>query len=176
MWFVCFVVCLYFFSLTCQCQFADTGFGQIFAGAEFCRLHGFFVVFASCVLLLDWIYGLCRPWVVFFMVFDCCSIFFDKISPDTMLWEISRPTGPPNHVCPRPPVSNLPCFCNIMHHCTHTHPYTPIDTHMHPIYVKLNLVLVIYINFFNLEKYRCKYVHVKHINSRNINPKYRMGT
>ena len=66
--------------------------------------------------------------------FSFCR-FFDKMCPNMMCREISRPPRSTNHTCLRPPVPNLPRFRDIVHPYTHTHPCIPIYTHLHLIYV-----------------------------------------
>ena len=58
-------------------------------------------------------------------------IFLAKISQDMMCRENSRPPGPPNHACTRPPAPNLPHPLYIVNQYTHTHAYIPIYTHLH---------------------------------------------
>ena len=102
------------------------------AGAEFYRLAEFCDAVGSCLLLVKLLTCIMR--VLVHVLCDYCSSFdfFWDACQDMMCGEISRPPGPTNHACLRPPVPILPHFVVIVHHCTNTHRYTPIYTHLHP--------------------------------------------
>ena len=128
---MCFVACLIFFAQTlllicCCCVSAKI------ARAEFCRLVEFCDAVGSCLLLVKLFACIMRV-LVHVLCSHCSSFdFFGDACQDMMCGEISRPRGPTNHTCLRPPVPILPCFVVIVHHCTHTHRHTPIYNHLHP--------------------------------------------
>ena len=105
-------------------------FWQKWQGVEFYWLGEFCATTDSLLLLIRLCACIMR--VLVHVLCGCCSSFdfFGHACQDMMCREISRPPGPTNHACLRSPVPSLPLFVVIVQYCTHTHPYTPIYTHL----------------------------------------------
>ena len=121
----------YFLLLICCCYVCAQ-----FAGGSFLS---FARVFGDCWFVFAFV----RLWVWFLrrlvhVLCACCSFsrFFGKMRLNMMCREISRPPGPPNHACLRPPLSILPIFRVITHRYTHMHPSAPIFT--------LNMLIIVW--------------------------------
>ena len=173
--FACLIAWSYFFRLLVNASMLIMCLGTILQVLHFYRLREFSVIVGSRLGSVGYINDICGSWRMQFMFVARFYFFWPKYM---RTWCSGKfPGHPGNRIMHThaPHVYILPIFDVIICNCTHKHRSIPINTHLHPIYIKLNIVLVTYNNFFDFEKYRCKCVHVKHNISLNIDSPTTLG-